>query len=653
MRSEDNRSRRPGSSRLFAVSAGAALSVAVAAILSACGGSGGPSTGESSLGGSSGDSPEVECVGSATDVGLGDGAVCADNGFRPTADDFSFPNWAGVQDQDGGDGFTLDTLVRLYGASEVCVDGIAAPCEPTPIATQTIEQWSSALAGGRCEGMATLSLRYFLGLDQSGVASTVELSRPNVSLEQEINYWWSTQFVDEVKAQAAESRTKDPVTLTKELVNGLTAGLGYTIGIYDEGFGHAVTPFAVTKVDPGYVIHIYDNNAPGEIRRITIDEATNTWAYDQAAQNPDAPGGTATAWSGSTGTLELTPMSARSAPFACSFCDQGDSEGAATTKGYLSVNLAAGGSVGDPAAGLLIATSDGRRVGVAGGVVVNEIAGATYTVGKGGLGTSLVNVELPVNSTEYSIEIVSADGRESPADIDTVVSVASPNGSLTTVKSRRTVRPGTGAGPGAGAPLEIDADAGIAINNDSTTDADVAVATNRERVQTALPPAGRLKQRDRGGSADISATDASGAPIVERSIEVKPFERLAPGVVPSTSVGGTNGQPGGTAVNGAPSSTVVRSSSTVARGSSTTSVVRSSSTTVVRGSSTTSVVRSSTTVTRSSTTAVPRSSTTTVTSSTAVPLPSTTTLVSSSSSVVRSSTSVPRSSTTTTTVATP
>jgi hypothetical protein len=444
--------------------------------------------------------------------------------------------------------------------------------------------------------MATLSLRYYLGLDQSGVAATVELSRPNVSLEQEINYWWSTQFVDEVKAQAAESRTNDPVTLTKQLAAGLTAGLGYTIGIYDEGFGHAVTPFAVTKVDSGYVIHIYDNNAPGEARTISIDEAANTWTYDKAAENPD---GTPAAWSGSTGTLELTPMNARSAPFACSFCDQGDSEGSATTKGYVTVNLAAGGSTGDPAAGLLIATADGRRVGVAGGVVVNEIAGAVYTVGKGGLGTSLVSVELPVNSTEYSIEIVSADGGDSSSDIDTseidtIVSVASPNGSLTTVKARRVVRPGVGSGPGGGAPLEIDADAGISISNDSTTDADVAVATNRDRVQTALPPAGRLNQRDRGGSADISATDASGAPIVERSIEVKSFEKLAPGAVPSTS----------TPRNQSSSSSTSRPGSSVASSSSTprssTSVVRSSTTSVVRSSST-SVVRASTTVVRSST----------------------------------------------------
>jgi hypothetical protein len=637
MRPKDNRSRRAGSRRLTLAPAVALVSVMMAATVAACGGSSGSSSGDST-GDSTGDSSEVladvECTGSASDAGLGDGLVCADNGFRPTSDDFSFPNWAGVQDQDGGDGFTLDTLVRLYGATEVCVDGIADPCEPTPIATQTIEQWSSALAGGRCEGMATLSLRYFLGLDQSGVASTVELSRPNVSLEQEINYWWSTQFVDEVKALAAESRTKDPVTLTKQLASGLTAGLGYTIGIYDEGFGHAVTPFAVTKVELGYVIHIYDNNAPGEARTISIDEAANTWTYENAAANPD---GTPAAWSGSTGTLELTPMSARSAPFACSFCDQGDSEGSATTKGYVSVNLAAGGSTSDPAAGLLIATSDGRRVGVAGGVVVNEIAGAIYTVGKGGLGTSLVNVELPVNSTEYSIEIVSADGSDSSSEIDTVVSVASPNGSLTTVKSRRTVRPGTGGGPGAGAPLEIDADAGIEISNDSATDADVAVATNRERVQTALPPAGRLKQRDRGGSADISATDASGAPIVEQTLEVKSFEKLPPGAVPSTSAPRNQSSGSSTPPSSGPSSS--RPGSSVASSSSTprssTTVVRSSSTSVARASSSTTVVRSSTTVVRSSTTTVARSSTTTV--------------ARSSTTVPRSSTTVPRSSTSTTT----
>ncbi|MEY3618670.1 MAG: hypothetical protein RL726_1368, partial [Actinomycetota bacterium] len=391
MRPDDNHSLTAGSRRLTLATALALVMVVTAA---ACGGSSSGGSTDGSIDDSSEVLAEVECTGSAPEAGLGEGQVCADNGFRPTSDDFSFPNWAGVQDQDGGDGFTLDTLVRLYGASEVCVDGIADPCAPTPIATQTIEQWSGALAGGRCEGMATLSLRYYLGLDQSGVAATVELSRPNVSLEQEINYWWSTQFVDEVKAQAAESRTNDPVTLTKQLAAGLTAGLGYTIGIYDEGFGHAVTPFAVTKVDSGYVIHIYDNNAPGEARTISIDEAANTWTYDKTAENPD---GTPAAWSGSTGTLELTPMNARSAPFACSFCDQGDSEGSATTKGYVTVNLAAGGSTGDPAAGLLIATADGRRVGVAGGVVVNEIAGAVYTVGKGGLGTSLVSVELPVN----------------------------------------------------------------------------------------------------------------------------------------------------------------------------------------------------------------------------------------------------------------
>jgi hypothetical protein len=91
---------------------------------------------------------------------LGEGKMCVDNGFRIKADDFSFSNWGRSTEADAN--VTIQTLIDLFGHSAVCVDGPSSECTIRPTTTQKLEEWNNALAGGRCEGLATLSTRFLL-----------------------------------------------------------------------------------------------------------------------------------------------------------------------------------------------------------------------------------------------------------------------------------------------------------------------------------------------------------------------------------------------------------------------------------------------------------------------------------------------------------
>jgi len=137
---------------------------------------------------------------------LGDGKLCIDNGFRISADDFSFSNWGRSTEADAN--VTIQTLIDLFGHSAVCVDGPSTECVMRPITSQKLEEWNNALAGGRCEGLATLSTRFFLKLDDPtsfnhDATRVADLHRGNQLLDSNIVYWWATQFLTEVADRAA------------------------------------------------------------------------------------------------------------------------------------------------------------------------------------------------------------------------------------------------------------------------------------------------------------------------------------------------------------------------------------------------------------------------------------------------------------------
>jgi len=327
---------------------------------------------------------------------LGDGKLCVDNGFRIKADDFSFSNWGRSTAADAN--VTIQTLVDLFGHSAVCVDGPSTECVMRPKTVQKLEEWNNALAGGRCEGLATLSTRFLLKLDDPTTFSptakrVADLQRGNQLLDSTIVYWWATQFLTEVSDRAATSRTKSSLQLVDDLIQGLANGVGYTVGLYFGSSGHAVTPFAVTHRGNDFIIHVYDNNFPGVRKEILVNGTTNSWSYAAARAQPD---GSNIDWTGATGTLELTPMSSRKGPFECAFC----STSPTATDTVLTI------ASRDPAAAgyTFITTRDGKRIEASPDSVVNTITGSTYRISKG-LGGGLVTIHIPNTITDFDVEV--------------------------------------------------------------------------------------------------------------------------------------------------------------------------------------------------------------------------------------------------------
>jgi hypothetical protein len=327
---------------------------------------------------------------------LGEGKMCIDNGFRIKADDFSFSNWGRSTEADAN--VTIQTLIDLFGHSAVCVDGPSTECVMRPTTVQKLVEWNNALSGGRCEGLATLSTRFLLKLDNPttfnpDATQVADLQRGNQILESAIVYWWATQFLSEVSDRATTSRTKSPLQLVDDLIQGLANGVGYTVGLYFGSSGHAVTPFAVTRRGKDFIIHVYDNNFPGVRKEIVVNGTTNSWTYSAARAQPD---GSNIDWTGATGKLELTPMSSRKGPFKCSFCST------FTTATDTVLTIASR----DPAAAgyTFITTRDGQRIEASPDGVINTIVGSTYAVSKG-LGGGLVTIHIPNTVTDFDVEM--------------------------------------------------------------------------------------------------------------------------------------------------------------------------------------------------------------------------------------------------------
>ena len=347
---------------------------------------------------------------------LGEGKMCIDNGFRINADDFSFSNWGRSTEADAN--VTIQTLIDLFGHSAVCIDGPSSECVMRPQTVQKLEEWNNALAGGRCEGLATLSTRFLLKLDdpttfKPDATRVADLQRGNQLLDSTIVYWWATQFLTEVSDRAATSRTKSPLQLVDDLIQGLANGVGYTVGLYFGSSGHAVTPFAVTQRGKDFIIHVYDNNFPGVRKEIVVNGTTNAWTYSAARAQPD---GSSVDWTGATGTLELTPMSSRKGPFECVFC----STSPTVTDTVLTI-----ASRDSAAAGYtFITTRDGQRIEASPDSVINTISGSTYDISKG-LGGGLITIHIPNTITDFDVEVRRGSSVIPAADV--VVAIQRPN----------------------------------------------------------------------------------------------------------------------------------------------------------------------------------------------------------------------------------
>ncbi len=338
---------------------------------------------------------------------LGPGKLCLDKDFRWSTDDFSFANWGSSTMATGN--VTAQTLVSLFGHDAVCVASEASSCILRPAAIQKLEEWNTALNGGRCEGLATLSTRLRLGMEslsayQPNARNTAELSVDNPLLNESIVRWWATQFLEEVTHRAAEARERSPLQLVGDLFFSLGNDRGDTIGMYQGTSGHSVTPFAITLRGDDFIIHVYDNNHPGKRFEIFVNSKTNTWRYPNAFHGLD---GSVITWKGGTGSLELTPMSSRKGPFRCPFC---------TTSLATAPNVVTIASRDVSEAGFVEVTTDAGTFLSSPTGITNTISGATYSIGKGSTG-GLITVTIPHAITDFDIRLKRESKNLSAADV--------------------------------------------------------------------------------------------------------------------------------------------------------------------------------------------------------------------------------------------
>jgi len=348
-------------------------------------------------GGDTSPTPESTTTTATLGIPLEDHAIT----FTPEEDSFAFENFGGGEPPAD---LTVNMARRLYGDDQVCQDVVDNQCTPYPVILQLISQANRSMRGGLCEGLAVLSLRLegdtgaLTAFQQ--VQQAAALVKEDPALLSEIAYWYVTQFSPEVQDRATAYRTMSPADLARILMDDFAsaeagnAHTGYTIGIYSDMGGHAVTPYRVEETaDAGYRIYIYDSNWPTTERWIDVGP-DGTWVYALAATNPSEE---ASAWSGGVGTMELTPMGVRQGPFTCSFCPQSNSAKSGTM-----LTVAA---TGEKQMTIQIETESGDRLGYYDGDFVNEIEGATYRYLISGASTAdPVLVFLPPE-----VEVFSAD----------------------------------------------------------------------------------------------------------------------------------------------------------------------------------------------------------------------------------------------------
>lgn len=345
------------------------------------------------------------------------GALCGDTGLRPVDGGFSFANWAGPVAEDA---VSVTTAIAIFGQDAVCAQKTAEGCVPLPAVQHWIDAANSQMAGGRCEGMAVLSQRIHDGEDAAGqlqdaAARTADLKKETTPVAASISRWWVSQQFGTVTEATKRAWQMEPSEVVAALVEAIKSGAGATIGLYDQGAGHAITPIAVTKADDGtFAVSVYDNNYAGQVSVLKVDPATETWTYDVGAQNS---GAVPSSWSGGKGDIDYVVMADREGAQKVPWSDDDRDE---RSKGSARITVSTGGK---SVAGLIVkvgdATIDSRDLStVSNGIQVFP--------NRGGIGTGAM-VEIPDGLADVKITpVVGQVLDDATTKVELAVSVDAP-----------------------------------------------------------------------------------------------------------------------------------------------------------------------------------------------------------------------------------
>ena len=313
--------------------------------------------------------------------------------LQTATDGWSFPNFPSSTYPDVN--FDESDLVAMFGSGdEVCVGANAAPCVLTAEASAWARMVNQARSSGHCEGLVALASSRFNGKE---TPATVELPTQGETLHA-IMRTFATQFIPEVQTEIQKwlgSSLDDKVDALK---TSIAAGkLDYTLGMYTEGGGHALLPYAIEYPEESKPrVMLYDSNWPGKNRYVDIDLKAKTWRFSFSGEDPEAD---PDAWTGGPQDMDLTPLSSRVG--TCPFCG-GDVKVAKTTMLIRSSNL--DWSV----------ESDGETVspsqpGSGGGITTRAV--------KGGMFFSVNGTTLAKDSYDYVVEIPEPDSNKSTTTV--------------------------------------------------------------------------------------------------------------------------------------------------------------------------------------------------------------------------------------------
>lgn len=365
------------------------------------------------------DPSKAECTGQVDEL-LGPDPVCADNGLRASSL-FSFENWAGHEYD--SDHFGFEEMLAAFGEKRICRSTDSGQCKVSADGQVIQKMLDDLIANGRCEGLVALGALYATKRGPApasfGVDTLADLSPEIETFGNVIDYWWSTQFTKGAVEAASSSRTRSLREVLGALIDSLQAGDGATLGLYYKGHGHGVLPVAVTKAnDTHFDVHVWDSNAPQELRLVQIDLATGTWIFDKGAQSGDAA---ESVWTGTGGSIDFTRLADRRGDLAVNI---GDSRG--------DVNVvASGGAQQDLTISIAIANGDSLRISASG--TTGNIDGADVTPLKSGEGSQyLVSLPVGVGDIVVSTSVGAAAGGQDTSRVTIsdpthgIVSVAIP-----------------------------------------------------------------------------------------------------------------------------------------------------------------------------------------------------------------------------------
>ena len=239
-------------------------------------------------------------------------------GFDVSADGWGFQNYVVADDSQ----FQISDAVALFGAEAVCVDS-EGDCVATATAIEWISMVAASMTGGICEGMTVGGLDRFL-VGDSAATSSIGLTD---ELHRYLTRLYATQFLGDVIDETSRWRERSVSEIVTELKAALTDRNHeqYTLGLYTKGGGHSVLPHAVAVESDGYgLISVYDPNWPNQQRYVEVDIENDLWRFSY--ESPD-PGADPAPWTGGNGTLDLTPLSVREAPFPEPFIGAGTGNG--------------------------------------------------------------------------------------------------------------------------------------------------------------------------------------------------------------------------------------------------------------------------------------------------------------------------------------